>query len=187
MKRSAKMSKTVYIVISQTGTALSRILKFITGAKYNHASLSLVSNLSTMYSFGRTHPYNPFHGGFVIESPHHGTFKRFSGTKVEVLSVAVSEGQYINLRQMLEAMSKNKKRYHYNYLGLFLAGAKIHYKQANSYYCSEFVKEMLVRNGIRGARELDDIIEPMQFLTLPNANHVYSGKLKDFANKKAAD
>ena len=48
---------------------------------------------------------------------------------------------------------------------------------------SEFVKEMLIRGGIREARELDDIVEPMHFLTLPNANHVYSGKLKDFANK----
>ena len=110
------MSKTVYIVISQTGTALSRILKFVTGAKYNHASISLEPDLSTMYSFGRTNPYNPFHGGFVTESPNYGTFKRFSGTKVEVLSIAVSEGQYINLGQMLEGMAKNKKRYHYNYL-----------------------------------------------------------------------
>lgn len=181
------MSKTVYIVISQTGTALSRILKFVTGAKYNHASISLEPDLSTMYSFGRTNPYNPFHGGFVTESPNYGTFKRFSGTKVEVLSVAVSEGQYSNLKQTLEGMVKNKKRYHYNYLGLFLAGANIRYKQANSYYCSEFVKEMLIRGGIREARELADIVEPMHFLTLPNANHVYSGKLKDFANKKAAD
>ena len=181
------MAQTIYIVISQTGTALSRLLKFITGAKYNHASISLQSDLETMYSFGRTNPYNPFHGGFVTESPHYGTFKRFSGTKVEVLSISVSDGQYINLKQMLEGMAKNKKRYHYNYLGLFLAGAKIHYKQATSYYCSEFVKEMLVRNGIRGAADLADIVEPMQFLTLPSANHVYSGKLRDFAKSIQAN
>ena len=177
------MTKTVYIVISQTGTALSRILKFITGAKYNHASISLVPDLSTMYSFGRLRPRNPFLGGFVVESPHSGTFKRFSGTTVEVLAIHVSEGQYINLSQMLEGMVKNKKRYHYNYLGLFLAGAKIHYRRANTFYCSEFVKEMLVKGGIREARELSDIVEPLHFLTLPNANHVYSGKLKDFADK----
>jgi hypothetical protein len=177
------MSQTIYIVISQTGTALSRILKFVTGAKYNHASISLVPDLSTMYSFGRLHPRNPFLGGFVVESPHSGTFKRFSGTTVEVLAIQVSEGQYINLSQMLEGMVKNKKRYHYNYLGLFLAGAKIHYRRANTFYCSEFVKEMLVKGGIREARDLAEIVEPMHFLTLPNANHVYSGKLKDFADK----
>ena len=34
-------------------------------------------DLERMYSFGRRHPYNPFWGGFVIESPRTGTFKRF--------------------------------------------------------------------------------------------------------------
>ena len=38
-------------VISQTGTLLSRILKQITGAEYNHASISLSRDLERMYSF----------------------------------------------------------------------------------------------------------------------------------------
>ena len=63
-------NKQLYIVISQTGTLLSRILKYITGAEYNHASISLSRDLDKMYSFGRRHPYYPFWGGFVIESPH---------------------------------------------------------------------------------------------------------------------
>ena len=53
-------NKQIFIVISQTGTVLSRILKRITGAEYNHASLSLSPDLKKMYSFGRRHPYNPF-------------------------------------------------------------------------------------------------------------------------------
>ena len=64
--------KQIFIVITQTGTMLSRILKRITGAEYNHASLSLSRDLTRMYSFGRRHPYNPFWGGFVIESPPRG-------------------------------------------------------------------------------------------------------------------
>ena len=32
-------NKQLYIVISQTGTLLSRILKALTGAEYNHASI----------------------------------------------------------------------------------------------------------------------------------------------------
>ena len=50
----------VYIVISQTGTILSRIIKFLTRKEYNHASISLKDDLSVMYSFGRKNPYNPF-------------------------------------------------------------------------------------------------------------------------------
>lgn len=79
--------KQIFIVITQTGTMLSRILKRITGAEYNHASLSLSRDLTRMYSFGRRHPYNPFWGGFVIESPHAGTFRRFSDTTAIILAV----------------------------------------------------------------------------------------------------
>ena len=183
-KGGKEMSQTIYVVISQTGTILSRILKVITGAKYNHASLSLVPDLETMYSFGRLHPYNPVHGGFVEESPHKGTFKRFRNTKVTVLSIAVTDEQYRALKEKLESMLENKDRYHYNYIGLFLAGVKIPYHQRRCYYCSEFVKEMLVRHGIRGADQLASIVEPMHFLQLPDANYVYCGKLRDFSEKQ---
>jgi hypothetical protein len=184
MRKGGKdMSKTIYVVISQTGTILSRILKVITGAKYNHASISLVPDLETMYSFGRLNPYNPVLGGFVEESPHRGTFKRFRNTKVTVLSIAVTDEQYEALGQKLKSMLENKDRYHYNYIGLFLAGVKIPYRQRRCYYCSEFVKDMLVRHGIRGADQLASIVEPMHFLQLPDANYVYCGKLRDFAEK----
>ena len=83
-------NKQIFIVISQTGTVLSRILKRVTGAEYNHASLSLSPDLKKMYSFGRRHPYNPFWGGFVIESPHAGTFRRFSNTTAVILAVEIT-------------------------------------------------------------------------------------------------
>ena len=73
---SGRQKRYVYIVISQTGTILSRIIKFLTRKEYNHASISLKDDLSVMYSFGRKNPYNPFLGRFVEESPDFGTFKR---------------------------------------------------------------------------------------------------------------
>ena len=78
--RAENQNKYVYIVISQTGTILSRILKVFTDREYNHASISLKDDLSVTYSFGRKHPYNPFLGRFVTESPDFGTFKRFANT-----------------------------------------------------------------------------------------------------------
>ena len=105
----SNQNKQLYIVISQTGTLLSRILKQITGAEYNHASISLSRDLERMYSFGRRNPYNPFWGGFVIESPRTGTFKRFSETKVLVLSVSVTEEQHAELKEMLDVMWKRRR------------------------------------------------------------------------------
>ena len=117
----SNQNRQLYIVISQTGTLLSRILKQITGAEYNHASISLSRDLERMYSFGRRHPYNPFWGGFVIESPRTGTFKRFSETRVLVLSVSVTEEQHAELKEMLDVMWKRRRKYSYNYIGLCLA------------------------------------------------------------------
>ena len=95
--------KQIFIVITQTGTMLSRILKRITGAEYNHASLSLSQDLTRMYSFGRRHPYNPFWGGFVIESPHAGTFRRFSDTTAIILAVEITEERYAALLRYHDA------------------------------------------------------------------------------------
>ena len=149
----SNQNRQLYIVISQTGTLLSRILKQITGAEYNHASISLSRDLERMYSFGRRHPYNPFWGGFVIESLRTGTFKRFSETKVMVLSVSVTEEQHA---------------FH------------IVWKQESCYYCSEFVGELLTKSRVDGTEQLrSSIIQPMQFLRMPHTL-LYCGKLREY-------
>lgn len=175
--------KQVYIVISQTGTVLSRILKLITGAEYNHASISLADDLSVMYSFGRRNPYNPFWGGFVTESAHFGTFKRFAKTKVTVLAVDVSPKKYEAMSSFLDNMLTTRSDYGYNYLGLCLAAFNICFKRQNRYYCSEFVREVLLKHHIKGSKQLLGIVHPMNFLNMPYARTVYCGKLKDYSNR----
>lgn len=111
--KTDKMQKQLYIVISQTGTLLSRIIKIITRAEYNHASISISEDLQQMYSVGRMHPYNPVWGGFVIESPQSGIFKRFSNTRVIVLAVDISEERYIEICERLNMMWLQRRKFHY--------------------------------------------------------------------------
>lgn len=172
-------TKQLYIVLSQTGTMLSRILKVVTGAEYNHASISLSADLEQMYSFGRRHPYNPFWGGFVQESPHTGTFKRFQNTTVVVLAVEISEERYNEIRKMLNEMYLQKENYHYNYLGLFLAAVHIQRKRKNCYYCSEFAVYILSKAEIIGIERLNPIVQPIHFLDLPHRK-LFCGKLSEF-------
>ena len=174
------MEHHVYIVISQTGTLLSRFLKLVTKAEYNHASISLVPDLNTMYSFGRKNPYNPFWAGFVTESAAFGTFKRFSKTRIMVLDIAVSEEQYQAIERRIQIMLALKKHYHYNYLGLWLAGLRICYRRKRCFYCSEFVKDLLEKQNIKGARQLNSIVQPIHFLSLPTAQQIYTGLLQDY-------
>lgn len=171
----------VYIVISQTGTILSRIIKRITGAKYNHASISLNKDLEPMYSFGRIHPYNPVWGGFVTESAHSGTFKRFSGTDIIVLALEVGKEQKKAISTRLDRMLSERHKYHYNYIGLVLAGFQIPYQSKRRYYCSEFVRDVLVKEHVIEEELLDRVVQPMHFLNIPDAQIIYRGKLRKYA------
>ena len=174
----------IYIVVSQTGTLLSRILKAVTGAKYNHVSLSLSPDLMRMYSFGRLHPYNPFWGGFVMESPCTGTFKRFTATRVIVFSLSVSGEVYDKIACTVERMLSERDAYHYNYLGLFLAAVHIRYRRDKRYYCSEFVRELLFRYRVNGAELLPPIVQPIHFLMMPNLRMIYCGYLRNYPTKQ---
>ncbi len=169
----------VYIVLSQTGTVLSRILKLLTRAPYNHSSIALDEDLHSMYSFGRLNPYNPFIGGFVRESPDDGTFKRFKNTRVLVLEFEVSPRAREEFGALLGEMLRNRAQYHYNYLGLLLAALRIHREKDDCYYCSEFVKAMAQRLGLDGVDRIPPIVKPIHFLGLAHKT-VYEGKLKDY-------
>jgi len=79
--RMKNKTKKIYIVLTYTGTILSKVIRVYTRAEYCHVSLSLDKRLRKMYSFGRLNPYNPFIGGFVHEGINVGTFKRFKKKK----------------------------------------------------------------------------------------------------------
>ncbi|MBO5267080.1 MAG: hypothetical protein IJX15_05145 [Ruminiclostridium sp.] len=173
----------LYIVVSQTGTILSRILKKITGAPYNHVSVSLDKNLHQMYSFGRINPYNPVWGGFVTESPDKGTFKRFHKTDAVILTHDISKEQHENIKRHLTGMWCNRKKYGYNYIGLFLAAIKLRYKHRNRFYCSEFARDVLLRFKVADSDQFPKITKPMDFLKLEDSHVIYKGKLKEYPKK----
>ena len=172
-------NKNVYIVITQTGTILSRTLKAVTGAKYNHASISLSDDLETMYSFGRKNPYNPFWAGFVTEAPNKGTFKRFHKTNALVMEFEIDEENFEKLDNRLTSMLNSQEQYQFNYLGILLAAFGIKRRKENCYYCSEFVKELAQSCELEGADELDKIVHPIHFMNLPH-KVIYTGRINEY-------
>lgn len=173
----------IYIVITQTGTLPSRFLKWFTKKQYNHVSISLDPNLSVMFSFARLHPYNPFIGGFVMESARFGTFKRFPHTKAIVLRIGVEKNVYNALQLRLNEMYASRKRYRYNWSGLFAAALHKCVKKENQYYCSEFVRDLIVEFGIAERADFSDIVQPMDFLETFSKKEIFRGELRAFAQE----
>ena len=178
--------KSIYVVLCRTGTILSRTISKLTGDWYTHASISLDDNLQTMYSFGRRWSYNPWIGGFVKESTQFGTMRRFRTADTLVMRVAVNHETYHNLTQYINQMYAERKKYKYNYWGLFLSKwrVRVRSRKANRFYCSEFVNDCLERFGIIRRGEFGKVVRPMELLKLRlngKGQVIYQGALCQFA------
>ncbi len=170
----------IYVVLSQTGTILSLLLKWVTKAKFNHASLSTDEKLDEMYSFGRKYPNNIFYGAFVKEHPSFGTFKKFKNTYSRILKIQVTKEQKELVKNTVSEMYSHKKDYKFDILGLFVAGFGKKLKRKNYFYCSEYVRTVLVKCNIIEKDVLPEIIKPIDFLSLTNTEFVYEGNLKEY-------
>lgn len=172
--------KKIYLAITQTGTILSRIVKFVTRDKYNHVSIATTENLDDLYSFGRKNPYNIFLAGFVKETPTTGTFARFKKTDSVVLEIPVSDGAFEAISTELSYMYEHKKDYHYNYIGLFAAYFGKRRIKKNTYYCSEFVQYILSKHGLGLKKSASELVCPNDFINVPNGHIIYTGKLREY-------
>lgn len=172
--------RSIYVILSQTGNLMSKTLKLFTHDEYNHVSISLDPNLETMYSFGRLNPYNPFHGGFVVEGKEVGTFKRFQKTKAMVLELQIDDEKYNKLKNFISIFIQQKEKFKYNYLGVLLAYFHKDYAPKWKYYCSQFVRKCLEDSEIDNINEIPKIAKPIDFLTLTNKKIIYIGRLRDY-------
>lgn len=173
--------KNIYIVVSQTGSIVSRIIRKVTGDRYNHVAISFDDDLNAMYSFGRIFPNNPVVGGFVKESPSYGTMKKFRLADIVVVQLSVQDEKYQEINEYISAMYAERRKYHYNYIGLFLARRGLHFRREKYFYCSEFVKDLLERFNLVEKNDFAKVVRPMELLKVRGGKVVYQGKLCEFA------
>ena len=176
--------KQLFIVLTHTGTILSKIIKIYTKDEFSHVSISLDRELNEMYSFGRLNPYNPFLGGFVHEGIKTGTFKRFKKTTANIYSLLVTDKQYEDAKNIIKYIQENKNLHSFNVIGLFAVGFNKRLQTNNSFYCAEFVQYVI--NNSKIANNLPEIIKPEDFKNLENLRLIYHGKLRDYNVEKVS-
>lgn len=169
--------KKIYIILTYTGTILSKIVKIYTRREYSHVSISLNEDLTKMYSFGRLNPYNPFSGGFVHEEIDKGTFKRFKKTKTKIYSLEISEEQYEKLESIIEQMQAKKNLYKFNVIGLLGIMLNVKIKREKYFYCAEFVKYVLEQSQVL---ELPELVKPEDFEKVSGISEIYRGVLREY-------
>ncbi|WP_200865451.1 MULTISPECIES: hypothetical protein [Sediminibacillus] len=170
----------VYIVLTNTGSLINWALKSVTSAPYNHASLALDKDFRRIYSFARREPLNPFWGGFVREDFVTGTFSWYPDSTCAVYRLMLTSREYRKLERIIAVFEKKPKRYLYNYAGL--VGIPINYpiEMPASYFCSQFVAEVLSRAGHRLFTKRSSLITPEDFRHHDELELVYQGGLYQY-------
>lgn len=170
----------VYIMLSDTGTLFTTMIKAYTRAPYNHASLAFDEELKEMYSFGRRNPKNPLHGGFVKEDIHTGTYSRYPETTCVIYRLEVSEREKQKMKRILDVFIKNHNKFLYNILGVIGVSLKEPIEFSNSYFCSQFVADILDRSGIHLWKKLPTMVTPEDFRKSDRLELLYEGKLANY-------
>ncbi|MDQ0229600.1 hypothetical protein [Metabacillus malikii] len=167
----------VYIILSDTKSVLTRIIKVFTRYPYNHASISFTKELDVVYSFGRKRPNNPFIGGFVKEDLDSSIFK---GASCAIYKCTVTENHYLEMLSRIQKIEEEKELYKYNFIGLFAVLLNKKMNREKAYFCSQFVATILSNAGIAIKDKPACLVKPNDLTDCGHFEFVYQGELKDY-------
>lgn len=179
-----KQSYSIYVLLTDTGTLFTRMIKLFTKVPLNHASISFDRGLTEVYSFGRKQQNNPWIGGFVKENM---SSKMFGQAACAVYRCTVSKTTYEQIHNHIREIEKNEHLYRYNFIGLFgvLFNKRIHRK--NAYFCTQFVATVLKENGIEVSCKPPDLVTPADIEQAPTLSLVYRGCLQDYLDRHGTE
>lgn len=177
-------NRIIYILLTHTGSLLSKCINIYTKEPYTHVSIALDANLCELYSFGRKNPYNPIYAGFVRENIINGTYSRFPETRCALYSHYVDDIQYMKLKKELFKFEQNKDKFGYNLLGLFGFMVKYPIERKYNYFCSQFVATLLNNSGIYLFDKHPALVSPRDFRKCKKLNLIYEGRLKRYISRK---
>jgi hypothetical protein len=177
------MGKSLYIVLSHSGTRVSKFFSLTTGFIYSHVSISLDKELNQLYSFGRRNLYIPLISGFVREIKNQGVYKIHQNTPCMVFELPVSDEEYERAQEVITSFIEEKEKYKYNILGLPMLFFNIPYRREHHFTCSQFVACVLYKAGIIDISKGDKdytVYTPEDFYNFPTKSLVYSGVLQEY-------
>ncbi|WP_341280802.1 hypothetical protein [Paenibacillus sp. FSL H8-0537] len=171
------IEKEIYVLLTDTGTVLTKIIRSFTKDPLNHASLAFDSDLREVYSFGRKNPNNPFFGGFVREDV---TSTFFGESMCALYRCTVSPVVYDNLRNQVQHFEQNQDLYSYNLVGMLGVVFNIEWERKHSYFCSQFVATMFQRSGMILIDKSPLLVTPGDLQHTPTLELVYHGYLNSY-------
>lgn len=166
-----------YILLTDTGTVLAKLIKFYTKKPFNHASITFDSELNEVYSFGRKSAANPFVGGFAKEDMKTNLFNQ---ANCAIYCFEGTEHQFERMQRYIKNIEAQEHQYRYNLLGLFGFILNKPIKRNKAFFCSQFVATVLKQGNLVEFEKPLALISPNDLKEVFKLHLVYQGKLKDY-------
>lgn len=176
MDHSSKSCK-LYVLLTRTGTSMSRLISIATKAELTHSSIGIDPTLSEFYSFGRYHPRFILPGGFIKESLSRGVYGNCPHAPCMLLETEVSPLQYQLALERIDYFKAHKARY--DVPGVFYSYYGKERNHPTNYVCSRFVAETLALSGAIVPTKPVSLYRPVDFLAHKEFRCVYSGTISD--------
>ncbi|MHA6250598.1 hypothetical protein [Oceanobacillus sp. CAU 1775] len=170
----------IYFLFTDTGSYLSRMIGFFTKEELNHVSISFSEDFSTLYSFGRKRPRNPFIGGFVNEDIQNEFMAK---SKCEIYRQAISKEDYDEIINKIKEIEEKRDEYRYNFIGLVGVLFHIQIKRKSALFCSQFVAEVIQGSEKFKFDKPNCFITPADIRKYPGNEFVFKGKLCEYRPK----
>lgn len=143
----------LYLMLSQTGTGIGKMIRLVTHYDYNHVSLSLDPNFRHWVSFARYVKGVPLAGGFVKESPER--FYACADTiPVKIFRIDITESRHEKLQMLFSRAGRSDCGLIYNTFGAMLNSIGLRFPIPGAYTCLEFA-ELVLDQSHHSIRALD--------------------------------
>ena len=179
--------KTIYILLTRSGTLLSKLVYAVTGASYTHASMAFDEELNCLYSSTRKNGYTMFPAGPSKEYLNKGVFRLRGDAPCALYALDVTDEAYVRARRRAEHMMARGELYRFNTLGLILCALHIRWQRRRHYFCSQFVSEVLQKSGALELPKPSTLMHPSDYAELPELRCLYRGTLADLPQRQSME
>lgn len=168
----------IYILISRTQTRFGRCIRWFGGIQYNHAAISLDSELKELYAFARPQHHAIFLGRLVHENLERYTLRKNRSVPAVVFRLSVSQEEYEYIRNMIQEISCDPE-YMYNLFSVLTYPLTHGFATYKAFTCIEFVAHILKKLQYPLTQPAYRY-KPDDLLKLLKSQIVYQGDLREY-------
>lgn len=177
--------KTIYILLTRSGTLLSNLVFLLTGDPFTHASISFDPSLQPLYSSARKNGETMFPAGPCREHFHRGFYKKHRNIPCALYAFRVPEEQYHLAKMEVDQIIGCSDEYQFNILGLLLCRMNIPMQRKKKFFCSQFVAEILTRSRALELPKVPSLMRPMDYTRLSQMTCLFQGQLQELVTLRS--